>query len=1013
MGDRNAKPTCLSADPHKDHVQDPILHYLGCLEFFERADYFDKHPEYQRQIENELRRIHHLREFVAKDDAESLLVQKLKKSMTAWRGGHLYKDEHGIKAVQQWRLSKGLKNGISQETHFENSEDPHQDHHRTHHQEHQQGHQQGHHPDHHSDTDQGHDQSLHQEYDPDYDIYAHLTRFKNSVPVDELNDRRFHGRFPNHKTDVRCLLEKGNEEKPNPLKRSRNSNSARETDDAIINYFHFPANNMDWIEKAMARYFDEDDVNYDQEPTEGNRTHAYMMLRRQYWKGQQNGGKSSEVHARHLRPLCETVSSDPEHVEASPRNMVLFMPYLHWETDRRREKISQFLDEETEKHRKIKDDKEKEQKNKRQKHRGDLVIPIHKTKGNDIQWTQAADHSNPHQAASTVPRTAGLGFAAKIKLYPRLHRHFVSPIFEKDKDGSVKAGTEVGQVLLNTAMLHEAMSIYRDKKFIEKYLHNDPPLHPRRTLDQAYYWTLKTTRSRDRDQVVYRGTTPEPEHSIDHKTKKWTCQGSTSLATNSPKQEIQESERADAGHDGRAMPEEGPVAAEGLADQPASDKKTSQVGSHCIHCRHYIQEVSRVLMVDQLWMWILDENTIITAFPRRYGVNKQDQSGVHKAIRNRLKSLRHDHIKSVFDLALIILDECSNTFFDRTKTADRQPEVLGIFSQAIGNINNKQTISFHHLWEWTEKLGSLTSRRNVAATISELVAPLVNISPEGRLQREIKDIMDELDIMIYINEQQKAVMKKFVKNAKGLLNHKLNPSKLSTGTKEQRKTELKWFSKMAEELLDDVDDRINELSGLRRSAETTSKSLDDLLALKQQQASVVQAWQSVEQAEEAIKQGRSIMIFTVITIVFLPLAFMSSIFGMNNPEIAGGGPMSLVGVSAGIIFLVLVFAYSAFIRNLCWLAYRYIITWVLVQSRAYDHVYLSLDLRSATLTRKVEDEVKSMKALAKKTKQIRTTQRLKRERSRHDRTAGIAPRPASPSDDLELGFHPSQRGRGI
>ncbi|KUI66265.1 hypothetical protein VM1G_02448 [Cytospora mali] len=988
MGDRDAKSTCLSADSHDDHVQDPVLHYLGCLEFCERADYLDGHPEYRKQIEDELRRIHHLRKFVAKDCAESRLVEKVKESMNAWRGGSLYNDEYGIKAVQEWRLEKGLKNKVSQgEPRFENSQDSHQDHHRTHHQEHQQGHQQGHHPGHHSDTSQGHDQSLHQDYDPDYDIYAHLTRFKNSVPVDELNDCRFHGRFPNHKTDVRCLLEKGNEAMPNPLKMSRSSNSAVDTDDAIINYFHFPANNMD---KAMARYFDEDDINYDQEPTEGNRTHAYMMLRRQYWKGQQNGGKSSEVHARHLRPLCETVSSDPEHVEASPKNMVLFMPYLHWETDRRREKISQFLDEETEKHRRIKEEKEKEQKNRRQELRGDLVIPMHNTKGKDIQWTQAADYSNSHQAAPppTVPRTAGLGFAAKIKLYPRLHRHFVSPIFKKDDDGSVRAGKEVGQVLLDAAMLHEAMSIYRDKKFIEKYLHNDPPLHPRRTLDQAYYWTLKTTRSRDRDQVVYRGTTPEPEHSIDPKFKKWTCQGSTSSATNSPKQEIQQSERANAGHGGRA-------ATEGSGDQPATDK-TSQVGSHCIHCRHYIQEVSRILMVDQLWMWILDESTIITAFPRRYGVNKQDKSGVHKAIRNRLKSLRHDHIKSVFDLALIILDECSNTFFDRTKTADRQPEVLGIFSQAIGNINNKQTISFHHLWEWTEKLGSLTSRRNVAATITELVAPLVNISPEGKLQREIKDIMDELGIMIYINEQQRAVMKKFVKNAKGLLNHKLNPSKSSTKTKDQRKTELKWFSKMAEELLDDVDDRINELSGLRRSAETTSKSLDDLLALKQQQASVVQAWQSVEQAEEAMKQGRSIMIFTVITIVFLPLAFMSSIFGMNNPEIAGGGPMSLgkqlrlmFGVSAGIIFLVLVFAYSTFIRNLCWLAYRYIITWVLVQSRAYDHVYLSLDLRSATMTRKVEDEVKSMKALAKKTKQIRTTERLKMERSRHDLELGI------------------------
>lgn len=45
--------------------------------------------------------------------------------------------------------------------------------------------------------------------------------------------------------------------------------------------------------------------------------------------------------------------------------------------------------------------------------------------------------------------------------------------------------------------------------------------------------------------------------------------------------------------------------------------------------------------------------------------------------------------------------------------------------------------------------------------------------------------------------------------------------------------------------------------------------LDDLLSLKQQQATMVQAWQSVQQADEVVRQGRSIMIFTVNTIIFV------------------------------------------------------------------------------------------------------------------------------------------------
>ncbi len=68
------------------------------------------------------------------------------------------------------------------------------------------------------------------------------------------------------------------------------------------------------------------------------------------------------------------------------------------------------------------------------------------------------------------------------------------------------ATTLLGQYLLDAALLYEAMSTYRDQQILDQFLYNDPPLHPRRTLDQSYYRGLKNTSQRDRDQVVYRGT---------------------------------------------------------------------------------------------------------------------------------------------------------------------------------------------------------------------------------------------------------------------------------------------------------------------------------------------------------------------------------------------------------------------------------------------------------------------------------------------------------------------------
>ena len=45
--------------------------------------------------------------------------------------------------------------------------------------------------------------------------------------------------------------------------------------------------------------------------------------------------------------------------------------------------------------------------------------------------------------------------------------------------------------------------------------------------------------------------------------------------------------------------------------------------------------------------------------------------------------------------------------------------------------------------------------------------------------------------------------------------------------------------------------------------------MNDLLSLKQQQASVVQAYEAMKQGEETVRQGKAIMVFTVMTILFV------------------------------------------------------------------------------------------------------------------------------------------------
>jgi hypothetical protein len=82
----------------------------------------------------------------------------------------------------------------------------------------------------------------------------------------------------------------------------------------------------------------------------------------------------------------------------------------------------------------------------------------------------------------------------------------------------------------------------------------------------------------------------------------------------------------------------------------------------------------------------MHKDTVITCFPKRFGRNKPDVSAVQKCIRTRLRAARIDEVRSVYDLAIIIIDQCSRVFFDRTQSEDLQPQVMDCFGNAIGRV---------------------------------------------------------------------------------------------------------------------------------------------------------------------------------------------------------------------------------------------------------------------------------------------------------------------------------------
>ncbi|KAK2049929.1 hypothetical protein LZ31DRAFT_581266 [Colletotrichum somersetense] len=620
-------------------------------------------------------------------------------------------------------------------------------------------------------------------------------------PVSEgAADCRFKGLFPDQRTSLKNLLAYNPEEKDSDviLNRERHAKEPR------VRYIHIPHNNM--------------------------KTHSQMVLRPEYWRGQQHGGRRTLVHARHMRAICERISSSK--LES------FSMPFLHWEEDRKRDKIAKIIEQETRiSERMYPDAFGRDQLRVKTKFRFPRPDKSDESHHQHVisTWQKNSSGRPDAKHARNFAEYAG-GFIPESTIE---HKHVTDDgnvwrvaKLKCDTHGRVRTENKLGQFLLDAAKLYEAISMYRDQQLVEKYLHHDPPLHPRRTLDQSYYWTLKSTKARDRDQVVYRGTTMDGRDI--HRLCK--AQGA----------------RNDQGHAWHLRNLLG-LKKCACPEAPADRQAESCMGLYkwdghwvrsdgdvvCDHCKGEIRKVSRIVMVDQLWMWILDRKTIITSFPKRYGTNKSDPSGVHNSIRTRIKNARKNQIRSVFDVALIILDECSNTFFDRTKTSQ-----------------NKQTMSFQHLWHWTERASKIYNSKSKYEDTAQLHASLLNISPEGKLQREIRDIIDELDIMIHVNHKQKEVIKRFVKNVENIYDpsgtwrdETLSPdgerdylrsrcaddnpqskgrnrepkSKEDKKQLEREKDEFTWFRKQAYDLISDVGDRIAELEGLRKSAESTSQ----------------------------------------------------------------------------------------------------------------------------------------------------------------------------------------------
>ncbi|KAH7354813.1 hypothetical protein BKA65DRAFT_229070 [Rhexocercosporidium sp. MPI-PUGE-AT-0058] len=512
----------------------------------------------------------------------------------------------------------------------------------------------------------------------------------------------------------------------------------------------------------------------------------------------------------------------------------------------------------------------------------------------------------------------------------------------------------------------------KNMKLLCAYLYSSLPVHPRRTLDQFYYHMLENTEHRDQDQVITRyyhnvwkrnhNFLEDNEKSNFAKPASATPKSTFTLEVNPKPLEpemtngFMHANRRDTSSSSKRPDDE--------AKKFLRSRRNTKIEEPKEEFKEPKEE-PHVLMVDQLWLWILDENTIITSFPQNWThddeqhQNEGDPQDVLKSIHKYLTLVNRPPLESVYDLAQLIVYKCLATFCNKP-TPYGPMQILDVYESAIASVTDEETKLFNKFA--AESNGTWSKDK----LLDEHRSPeeLYNIDQEIEQLKEIKDIQDELHILSVLLESQIPVLQE-ASDALGKPTETSEPKpKLShisqSGKSEQNKIgqTVPYSSEFDfEKLHKMVQEQEVRVKGLKQQAEQANNALNHLLDLKQKQANVSEARSARWTAESTKQQGNIMVLFTLVTIIFAPLSLLATIFSLRVVEFPTTLHMSFVLKYMFVVSIAVIVPLMGLVVYTTRLAIAKVLLRVeqRIVSRKWFH-QIMWQRRKETLTNKWEDD---------------------------------------------------------
>ncbi|KAI1112881.1 hypothetical protein F5Y14DRAFT_452570 [Nemania sp. NC0429] len=290
---------------------------------------------------------------------------------------------------------------------------------------------------------------------------------------------------------------------------------------------------------------------------------------------------------------------------------------------------------------------------------------------------------------------------------------------------------------------------------------------------------------------------------------------------------------------------------------------------------------SALIMVDQLWLWVLEEkHIIITAFPQEWfrGRKPKDSSmdlleRIEKHLRNRLRQ----PITSVEELSSVIIKQVTGAFGHR---------FLDMFDASISDADRNSKI-YERLYNmgWDDEPDlKTTQKENKKDKKSKKNAPgkaplsnsELNIAEEIELLVEIQDIQDELNIIKMVLDEQYSVVTVPRDGGDGDSKYKENISHDTFPTVDGKAVDYYTVANR------------KTIERMRLRAEEVHRGVHHLIDLKQKQANLDEARYARIEANSAAKGGQTILALTIVNMLFVtrPVSSKHGVKWANENDLA-------------------------------------------------------------------------------------------------------------------------------